>query len=154
MPVVNTPEGDYVITAAEAARHALITYRQLDHWARRGWVTPSVQSGSGRGGRRLYSTADVLRLSALRHFAKAGWQINDLGDQVNKVRLDDAAWLVVGTGSGVKVCGDDDELHQLITREELFSVYPLGPLRAQFAGPALTAEVVTAVPTSMKRRTA
>ena len=57
------------ISATDAHSLAGISYRQLDHWARQGWVTPSVDSGSGRSGRRLYSPDDVVRLDLLRHLA-------------------------------------------------------------------------------------
>ena len=45
--------------------------RQCDHWARRGWVRPSVDPGVGRSGRRLYAASDVVRLDLLRHLAEA-----------------------------------------------------------------------------------
>lgn len=151
---MNTPGDNCVITATEAANAASITYRQLDHWARQGWVTPSIQPGSGRGGRRLYSAADVLRLAALRHFAKSGWQVNDLGERVSALDLGGAAWLVAGTASAVEVCMDDDRLHEVITHEGRFSVYPLEPLRTHLLksqSPIASAEMV---PSRTQRRTA
>lgn len=57
------------ILAGDAHAAAGISYRQLDHWARQGWVTPSVDPGEGRSGRRLYSADDVVRLDLLRHLA-------------------------------------------------------------------------------------
>ncbi len=154
MPPVNTSSEDYVITAAEAASAAQITYRQLDHWARQGWVTPSVQTGKGRGSRRLYSPADVVRLAALRHFAKSGWQVSDLGGRVNAVDIADAAWLVAGTRSGVSACPDDDALYEQITREEQFSVLALRPLRESLAEMRTPAGVDPPGITLIQRRTA
>ena len=151
---VTTRESQHVITAAEAAEAALITYRQLDHWARRGWVTPSVQPGSGRGGRRLYSPADVMRLAALCHFAKSGWQVNDLGDRVNAVDVDDAAWLVAGAGSVVAPCSDDEALHEVITNVGVFSVFHLEPLRRSLTGARETPHCDSPVETWPTRRTA
>ena len=144
-----TSRDSHVIPAAEAARLALITYRQLDHWARQGWITPSVQSGSGRGGRRLYSVDDVLRLAALRHFAKAGWQVTELGERVAEADLTDARWLALGTESGLVPLVDADALHELLTNEERFTVFDVGSMRAR----------ITDVPTPTKtpvslRRTA
>lgn len=60
------------ISAAEAHEVAGISYRQCDHWARRGWVVPSIDRGEGRWGRRQYSTSDVIRLDLLRHLAQSG----------------------------------------------------------------------------------
>src|SRR3954447_985281 len=57
------------ISALDAHALAGITYRQLDHWARQGWVRPSIDAGEGRSGRRLYSATDVVRLDLLRHLA-------------------------------------------------------------------------------------
>ena len=57
------------ITASDAHRAAGISYRQCDHWARRGWVRPSIDLGEGRSGRRLYAVPDVVRLDLLRHLA-------------------------------------------------------------------------------------
>lgn len=154
MPSVSTSSEDYVITAAEAARAAQITYRQLDHWARQGWVTPSVRTGQGRGSRRLYSSADVLRLAALRHFSKSGWQVSELGGLVNAVDVEDAAWLVAGTQSGVFACLDDNALHEQITSEGQFSVLALGSLRASLAESRTPSGVEPPGIPFMQRRTA
>src|SRR3954454_21358230 len=59
------------ISALDAHTAAGITYRQLDHWARQGWVTPSIDPGKGRSGRREYSVDDVVRLDLLRHLAQS-----------------------------------------------------------------------------------
>lgn len=59
------------IAAVDAHQLAGITYRQLDHWARQGWVLPSVDPGKTRSGRRLYAVDDVVRLDLLRHLAQA-----------------------------------------------------------------------------------
>ena len=133
---------------------AQITYRQLDHWARQGWVTPSVQTGEGRGSRRLYSSADVVRLAALRHFAKSGWPVSDLGGRVNAVDVGDAAWLVAGTPSGVSACLDDDALHTQITQEGQFSVLALGPLREALADSRTPTGIEPPKITWTQRRTA
>ncbi len=39
-----------------------ITYRQLDHWDRSGFIRPSVQRAKGRGRRRMYSEEDLITL--------------------------------------------------------------------------------------------
>jgi hypothetical protein len=75
------------ISAPEAARLADITYRQLDYWARRGWLPPSVEAGTGRPGRRLYSPCDVLRLAALGHLGRSGADVGQLGPQVATLEL-------------------------------------------------------------------
>ena len=67
--VISDPEPSPAISAGDAHQIARITYRQLDHWARQGWVQPSLDPGRGRSGKRLYSADDVLRLDLLRHLA-------------------------------------------------------------------------------------
>ena len=131
--VTSTPSN--VITAKAAAEMALITYRQLDHWARQGWVTPSVQTASGRGKRRQYSADDVLRLAALRHFAKSGWPVADLGDQIATVDIAGARWVLVGSKTGLIAVADNDALQQVVSAEGQFSAYDLKPLRSRLRNP-------------------
>lgn len=67
--VITSADTAIAIPAVDAHQIARITYRQLDYWARQGWVKPSLDPGRGRSGKRLYSAADVLRLDLLRHLA-------------------------------------------------------------------------------------
>ena len=46
-----------------ASKVAGITYRQLDYWARRQIVEPSITPSHGSGSRRLYSFKDVVILA-------------------------------------------------------------------------------------------
>jgi hypothetical protein len=54
----------------EAADLSGITYRQLDYWARRGWVVPARVAG-GKVPRRVYTAADIVRLAALGHLGRS-----------------------------------------------------------------------------------
>jgi DNA-binding transcriptional MerR regulator len=134
LSVVITSDGVGGIPARVAAERAGITYRQLDHWATRGWVQPSIQASTGRGVRRLYAVDDVLRLAALRHFGQSGWLVNELGEQVAACQLAGARWLVAGTRSGVVIVADEDQLHGVLGRREQFSVFALDELRDRLAG--------------------
>lgn len=142
-----TSNDDHVITAQEAADLALITYRQLDHWARKSWITPSVQSATGRGKRRLYSIEDVLRLAALRHFAASGWAVADLGEQLASIDLESARWLVAGTKTGLTTATNDDALFDILAEEDRFSVVDLDRLRARLEG----SEVPVEAPIELRR---
>ena len=55
-----------------------VSYRQLDHWDRIGFIKPSVLNASGKGSGRLYSFKDVLNI----RFAK---QLRDAGASINKI---------------------------------------------------------------------
>ena len=110
-------------TSAEAARLSQITYRQLDHWARRGWIQPSIDPGTGRSGRRLYSPEDVLRLAALRHFSHAGWRVESAGVQMAHISLADERFVVIGSKSGIVLCGTGNDLQSYLRTQQKFTVY-------------------------------
>jgi DNA-binding transcriptional MerR regulator len=85
--VVRNPEGIVGISAANAYAAAEITYRQLDHWARQGWVRPSISLGEGRSGKRLYAADDVVRLSLLRHLALSRVNASVVGPMVAELEI-------------------------------------------------------------------
>lgn len=102
------PEVIEGIAAADAHAAAKISYRQLDHWARRGWVRPSIDAGVGRSGRRLYSPADVVRLALLRHLGLARVQAAVAGPAVAALGLGDMAdirilWGPIGEDAALQV---------------------------------------------------
>ena len=55
-----------------ASKVAGITYRQLDYWARKQIVEPSITPSHGSGSRRLYSFKDVLILAVAKRLLDAG----------------------------------------------------------------------------------
>ena len=56
-----------------ASKVAGITYRQLDYWARKQIVEPSITPSHGSGSRRLYSFKDVvIRLPRAAHARTVG----------------------------------------------------------------------------------
>ena len=152
MSLVITQPARHGITAPDAFRLAGITYRQLDYWARRGWVAPSVEAGTGRPGRRLYSPDDVLRLAALGHLGRSGADVGQLGPQVADLELPagDVDYLVV--------LGSDSELSlEIVAASELrtrlgtpgnYMVFDPAPLRRQLGlgapAPARLTEARTA----------
>lgn len=110
---VTTPSANRVISdswsapaipAVDAHQIALISYRQLDHWARQGWVQPSLDPGLGRSGKRLYSVGDVLRLDLLRHLAFSRVNTAVAGPQVAAFDVPDGdvriLWGPVGSKDG------------------------------------------------------
>lgn len=50
-----------------ASKVAGITYRQLDYWARKQIVEPSITPSHGSGSRRLYSFKDVVILAVSKN---------------------------------------------------------------------------------------
>jgi DNA-binding transcriptional MerR regulator len=103
MSLMNTSSAGDVISGAveegiganDAHELAGITYRQLDHWARQGWVLPSLDPGKGRSGRRLYSRSDVVRLDLMRHLAISKVNTAQAGPLVSELKLREADVLVL-----------------------------------------------------------
>jgi hypothetical protein len=130
--VVITPRSSDAITAPSAATLANITYRQLDYWARQGWVTPSIEPGVGRPGRRLYGPADVIKLAALGHFGRSGADVGILGPKLARLNLTDVPedYVLVATGGDVIVVGAS-ELRALLARPGTYSLFDPAGLRAK-----------------------
>lgn len=61
-----------------ASRVAGITYRQLDYWARRQIVEPSITPSHGSGSRRLYSFKDVVILAVSKELLDAGINLQNV----------------------------------------------------------------------------
>ncbi len=49
-----------------------VTFRELDHWARTGLITPSVSDANGRGSRRIYDDTDLLILRIVNNLKLLG----------------------------------------------------------------------------------
>lgn len=98
---VITQKDFHAISGPKAAELANITYRQLDYWARQGWVKPSVEPGVGRPGRRIYGPADVVKLAALGHFGRSGADVGQLGQAIAGLSLSGAPddYLLVASGT-------------------------------------------------------
>ena len=129
------------ILAGDAHVLAGISYRQLDHWARLGWVMPSIDSGEGRSGRRLYSADDVVRLDLLRHLAvsrvnpaAAGPLVARCAVPTGDVRM---VWGPVGAKDpeqvGLRVV-DAGEALAAVEANGAWVLYNPAPLRARLVG--------------------
>ncbi len=151
------------IAAGDAHALAGISYRQLDHWARQGWVTPSVDSGEGRSGRRRYSADDVVRLDLLRHLAVsrvnpavAGPLVAGCEVPAGDVRV---VWGPVGSKDpdlvGLQAVGAGEAL-AAVEAHGAWVVYNPGPLRARLATspPVVVAPATTKPSTPGERRSA
>lgn len=153
------------IVAADAHGLAGISYRQLDHWARQGWVTPSVDPGEGRSGRRRYSADDVVRLDLLRHLAVS--KVNPAAAGPLVARCDVPAgdvrfvWGPVGAKDpdaiGLRVVPAGEAL-DAVTAAGAWVVYDPAGVRARLAGatrpaaePATTASAEPAAAPSERR---
>jgi len=86
-----------VMSSVEAAQRAGISYRQLDHWERQGWVRASqIEEVSPRRRVRRYSDLDVARLATLRHLAACGFDLAVHGPTVGELELRPGMIVVAG----------------------------------------------------------
>lgn len=122
-----------VLTSGALCKATGLPYRTLDFWCREGLITPSVQAGTGKGGDRLWSAADLLAaryLMALR--SGGGTFVQRHGPRVVAFVRRHADVLT--------------EAHCLILRHGLIGMARADALRgATFAGPEVTF-VLWAVP--------
>lgn len=96
-----------VILASEVCRRAGVTYRQLDYWARRGFIP---DTGKGSGVPRQFTEADVDYITTFGRLVKAGLEHDRVHEvmklgliQQGMVRLTDYVVLVFD-----EVARDDD----------------------------------------------
>src|SRR4051812_2931748 len=64
MTPVSDPPRTYRST--ELAKRAGVTFRQIDYWARAGWLIPSVSDTQGSGTWRRFDAGDVLIAAILK----------------------------------------------------------------------------------------
>lgn len=117
-----TSKAAHAISGPKAAELANITYRQLDYWARQGWVTPSVEAGTGRPGRRIYAPEDVVKLAALGHFGRSGADVGQLGPAICGLDLTEDA------GDYLLVCSGGPEVEVVAAAELRARVSSPGPV--------------------------
>jgi hypothetical protein len=99
------------MSSVEAAQRAGISYRQLDHWERQGWVRASqIEEVSPRRRVRRYGLLDVARLAALRHLAACRFDLAVHGATVGQLELRPGV---------VVVAGGDPETIQLVALADL-----------------------------------
>lgn len=81
-------------SAPEAAALAGVTYRQVDYWARRGWIVPS-HATEGPDRRRTYALPGVIRLGALGHLGRSGLDVAGYGTATGRLDVPERAGFVI-----------------------------------------------------------
>ena len=107
--------------AGEAAHIAGIPYSTLDHWARTGFITPSISEARGAGRGRLYSFKDLVALRVARELRNKGVSIRSLRQVVRLLHrtglqypLAEARLLVVG--KDVALVNSAQEIESVLAR--------------------------------------
>ena len=115
--VVPPPE-DIGYRGHVACAAAGITYRQLDYWARTGFLEPSIQPARGSGSHRLYSFRDILVLRVVKSLLKAGVSLTQIKSAVAVLRdhgiTDLARVTLMSDGATVYACTSRDEVVDLL----------------------------------------
>ena len=98
-------------STTDVARLTGLTVRQLDYWASKALVVPSIQPSAGPGTRRRYSEDDLVRLCCLARLKRHGWSTQRIRQAVATLRqvmeAQDPlrhAILVHGNGTIVALC--------------------------------------------------
>lgn len=119
-------------TSNEALSMVPISYRQLDYWASKGWVVPSIDAGSGRSGTRLWCLDDVIRLAALKYITACGLPVAKTGEQMALLEVGTSRFVVADGRSPIATC-DWPELLIIIRQPGKFAVFDSLPLREHAA---------------------
>jgi DNA-binding transcriptional MerR regulator len=131
--LMTTSKGAHVISGPQAAELAGITYRQLDYWARQGWLQPSVDRGRGRSARRQYSPDDVVRLAALAHLGRTKADVGALAPILGTLQLEEGDVLIVAGPEPSVETVPAESLRSYIASGEPFRVFDPSPLRRRLA---------------------
>ena len=114
----------------EAAKVVDITYRQLDHWARKGLVKPSVAPASGSGSQRRYSYEDLLELKVIKNLRDVGLSLQRIERAFIYIRehLNESAsgLRILSDGNKVYACRSDDEVIDLLDTGQVVFGFALG----------------------------
>lgn len=110
-----------------AADVAGITYRQLDYWARKRILEPSINPSHGSGSRRLYSFKDVVILCVLKRLLDAGVNLQNATRAVRylvrQTKRQLARVTIVCDGEQVVECSSADQVFSLMkTGRAVFAI--------------------------------
>lgn len=101
-----------------ASKVAGITYRQLDYWARRQIVEPSITPSHGSGSRRLYSFKDVVILAVSKRLLDAGINLQNVTTAISFLAQRTAEQLenitIMCDGQQVHECTDSERMVALL----------------------------------------
>ena len=109
-----------------ASKVAGITYRQLDYWARKQILEPSITPSHGSGSRRLYSFKDVVILAVSKRLLDAGVNLQNVTTAISFL-----AQRSVGALEHITIMCDGQQVHECTTSEQMLELLQSG--KAVFA---------------------
>ena len=129
-----------------ASRAAGITYRQLDYWAHKHIVEPSVTASHGSGSRRLYSFNDVLMLAACKKLLDLGMNLQNISQTLQFLRAYRSTQLshmvIVCDGEHVRACEGETMFADVLQHESAVFIIAVGALFRQVESSLADAESV------------
>ncbi len=128
-----------VRSAPEAASLAGVSYRQLDYWTRKGWITPADldRVSAGRVVRR-YGPAQILQSALLAHLGGTGLDVTPYGPQVAQLgELGPDELVVVDQEGGLEVVAAS-RLRSRVRERGRYIVFDPAPVLARLSRPAAT----------------
>ena len=109
-----------------ASKVAGITYRQLDYWARKQIVEPSITPSHGSGSRRLYSFKDVVILAVSKKLLDVGVNLQNVTAAIGFLTQHTTAQM-----ENITIMCDGEQVHECTTSEQMAELLNSG--RAVFA---------------------
>ncbi|MBM6691864.1 MerR family transcriptional regulator [Bifidobacterium pullorum subsp. saeculare] len=104
-----------------ASKVAGITYRQLDYWARKQIVEPSITPSHGSGSRRLYSFKDVVILAVSKRLLDAGVNLQNVTAAISFLSRRTTAQL-----ADVTIMCDGQQVYECTTSEQMLNLLRSG----------------------------
>lgn len=104
-----------------ASKVAGITYRQLDYWARKQIVEPSITPSHGSGSRRLYSFKDVVILAVSKRLLDAGVNLQNVTAAIGFLSRRTTAQL-----ADVTIMCDGQQIYECTTSEQMLDLLRSG----------------------------
>ena len=104
-----------------ASKVAGITYRQLDYWARKQIVEPSITHSHGSGSRRLYSFKDVVILAVSKRLLDAGVNLQNVTAAIGFLSRRTTAQL-----ADVTIMCDGQQVYECTTSEQMLNLLRSG----------------------------
>ncbi len=127
--------------APQVCRIVGITYRQLDYWARTGFVVPSLQKARGSGSQRLYSFADLVQLKVVKRLIDAGMDVkrirrafSELSRRHKSWKWEDGRVTLVSDGSSIYALKSPEEIIDIFKQGQAVMGVVLGPLVDEISG--------------------
>ena len=97
------------------------TYRQLDYWARKQIVEPSITPSHGSGSRRLYSFKDVVILAVSKKLLDAGVNLQNVTTAIGFLMQRDVDQL-----EHVTIMCDGEDVHECTTSDQMIALLQSG----------------------------